>query len=240
MKTIVLNNRIIEYELKRNAKKNVNIRVEPNLTLNVSAPRWVLKGEIERILNEKSSWILENLEMQRRKTKDERSNVLENGHSIWLLGEKYRLYYRSSNTNTVMIFNDQIFVCTKRPDDLDYSQKIFKNWLKSYAEAYYMDALKKYQCKLLDCGYKIPDFNLQVREMKTRWGTCIPSKKKVTLNMALMYTPQKYMEYVALHELIHFQEIYHNDHFYSIFEEIMPDYKDRQTKLNKEYATITK
>ena len=51
MRSIILNNKIIQYDLKYNAKKNVNIHIKPDLTVKVSAPRWVLKGELERILN---------------------------------------------------------------------------------------------------------------------------------------------------------------------------------------------
>jgi predicted metal-dependent hydrolase len=239
MRTIVLNNRIIEYDVKYNAKKNVNIRIRPDLRLNVSAPRWVLKSQLEKILNEKSSWIIHNLEKQKQEEKAEKYNVFENGHAIWLFGMKYRLYFRTDTRNYVYIMNDQIFVCSKRENDLEYAQGIFKNWLKDYAYSYYFEVLNKYKDKLRT-KYKIPDFSLQVREMKTRWGTCIPSKKKITLNLSLMYTPQKYLEYVALHELIHFLEIYHNEHFYSIFEEFMPDYKERQVTLNREYSRINR
>ena len=48
------------------------------------------------------------------------------------------------------------------------------------------------------------------------------------------------MEYVALHELTHFIEIYHNEHFYNILTEFMPDWRVRQETLNKEYSQIVR
>ena len=81
---------------------------------------------------------------------------------------------------------------------------------------------------------------LQIRAMKTRWGTCTPSKKKITLNLNLMYVPEEYMEYVVLHELTHFLEISHNDKFYNIISEFMPNWKERRDLLNKEYSQIAK
>ena len=116
MRSIILNNKIVEYDLKYNAKKNVNIRIKSDLTLRVSAPRWVLKGEIERIIAEKSSWILENLELQRKSKKELKTNTFENGHLIWLEGEKYRLYYKSCDKNFVFITGEQITVFTKKSD----------------------------------------------------------------------------------------------------------------------------
>ena len=239
MRTIILNNKIIEYDIKYNAKKNVNILVKPDLTVKVSAPRWVLKGEVERILNQKSTWILDNLEKQRQIIREEKINIFENGHSIWFEGEKYRLYYRASDYNDILFTEDQIIVYTKRIDDLEYSQKVLKNWFKDYAMSVYMSVLDKYYNRMVR-KYDLPKYTLQIREMKTRWGTCTPSKKRVTLNLNLIYAPVEYVEYVALHELTHFLELYHNKRFYSILEEFMPDYKERQEKLNKEYSRILK
>ncbi len=239
MRSIILNNKIIQYDVKYNAKKNVNIQIKPDLTVKVSAPRWVLKGELERILNQKSSWILNNLEKQKQIQKETKVNILENGHSIWYRGNKYRLYYRQNDTNFVFVGDDQIIVFTKKADDLEYSQNIFKEWLKSNASIEFEQALQKYRNKMIKY-YNIPNYSLQIRSMKTRWGTCTPAKKKITLNLNLMYAPYEYTEYVALHELTHFLEIYHNKHFYEIMQEFMPDYKIRQEILNKEFGQIAK
>lgn len=237
MRSIVLNNKIVEYDVRYNAKKNVNIRIKSDLTLNVSAPRWVVKSELERILTKKSGWILDNIEKQRKIQRNKKVNILENGHSVWLKGEKYRLFYRKSEQNYVLIVEDQIIVFSKKSEDLEYSKKIFLDWLREIARCEFEKTLNKYRNRMIKI-YNIPEFNLQIRAMKTRWGTCTPAKKKITLNLNLMYAPQAYLEYVALHELTHFLEIYHNMHFYDILTEFMPDWKVRQESLNKEYSQI--
>ena len=239
MRSIVLNNKIVEYNVNYNSKKNVNIRIKSDLTLNISAPRWVVKSELERILTKKSGWILDNLEKQRKIQRNKKVNILENNHSIWFQGEKYRLFYRKSDENYVWVNDDQIIVFSKRSDDLEYSKNVFQEWLRGLAKDEFTKALNKYRNKMIK-KYNIPEFNLQVRAMKTRWGTCTPSKKKITLNLNLMYAPKEYMEYVALHELTHFIEIYHNNKFYEILTKYMPDWKERQEILNKEYSQITK
>lgn len=239
MRNIVLNNKIIEYDLKHNSKKNVNIHIKPDLTLAVSAPRWVLKGELENILYNKSTWILTNLEKQKRLLREKRTNILENGHSIWFKGEKYRLYFRQADKNFVCFVDDMIIVYSSNVDDTEYSKKVFMKWLKSQAEEDFNDALTKYRNKMLK-KYKIPEYSLQIRSMKSRWGTCIPSKRKVTLNLHLMFAPKEYLEYIALHELTHFLEIYHNDRFYDIVKEFMPNYKEISRSLNEEYSMIAK
>lgn len=237
MRSIVLNNKIVEYKVNYNSKKNVNIRIKSDLTLNVSAPRWVLKSELERIIAKKSNWILENLEKQKDIQKNKKVNIIENNHLIWFRGKRYKLLFKASNENYVWISSDQIIVFSKKNDDLEYSKKVFTDWLRSMAMDDFTKALNKYRTKMIR-KYNIPEYNLQIRAMKTRWGTCTPSKKKITLNLNLIYAPQEYMEYVALHELTHFIEIYHNANFYDILTEFMPDWKERQEVLNKEYSQI--
>ena len=239
MRSIVLNNKIIEYHVNYNSKKNVNIRIKSDLSLNVSAPRWVLKSELERILTKKTNWILENIERQRNIQKNKKVNVLENGHTIWYKGQKYRLFFRKSDENYVSETENQITVFSMKSEDLEYSKKILLNWLRNLAKVNFEKALNKYRNRMLK-RYNIPEFDLQIRAMKTRWGTCTPSKKKITLNLNLMYVPEEYMEYVALHELTHFLEIYHNDKFYNIISEFMPNWKERRDLLNKEYSQIVK
>lgn len=239
MRSIILNNKIVEYHVNYNSKKNVNIRIKSDLTLNISAPKWVVKSELERILTKKSGWILDNLEKQRKIQRNKKVNRLENNHVIWFQGEKYRLFYRKSDENYVWQTDEQIIVFSKRSDDLEYSKKIFLEWLRDLAKEEFGKALNKYRNKMLK-KYNIPEFTLQVRAMKSRWGTCTPGKKKITLNLNLMYAPPEYMEYVALHELIHFLEIYHNANFYAILSEFMPDWKVRQETLNKEYSQIAR
>ena len=239
MRSIVLNNKIVEYDVSYNSKKNVNIRVKSDLTLNISAPRWVVKSELERILTKKSGWILDNIEKQRKIQRNRKVNVLENAHSIWYRGEKYRLFYRKSEENYVWLVEDQIIVFSKKSEDLEYSQKILLNWFRNIAQIEFEKALNKFRNRMIK-KYAIPEFNLQIRAMKTRWGTCTPAKKKITLNLNLIYAPHEYMEYVALHELTHFVEIYHNAKFYEILSEFMPDWKEKQETLNKEYSQIMK
>ena len=239
MRSIVLNNKIVEYNVNYNSKKNVNIRVKSDLTLNISAPKWIVKSELERILTKKSGWILDNIEKQRVIQRKKKVNKLENNHMIWFQGEKHRLLYRKSDVNYVMYSGDQIIVFSKKSDDIEYSKKIFLNWTREKAKEDFTKILNKYRNKMIK-KYDVPEFNMQIRNMKTRWGTCTPGKKKIALNLNLMFAPIEYVEYVALHELVHFIEIYHNARFYNILSEFMPDWKIRQETLNREYSQIAK
>lgn len=45
---------------------------------------------------------------------------------------------------------------------------------------------------------------LKVRQMKTRWGVCVPAKRQITFSLRLAEKPRAAVEYVVLHEYAHF------------------------------------
>ena len=44
---------------------------------------------------------------------------------------------------------------------------------------------------------------ISIRVMKTRWGSCNPSRSYINLNLELIKKPKMAIEYVVFHELAH-------------------------------------
>ncbi len=72
---------------------------------------------------------------------------------------------------------------------------------------------------------------LVVRDMKSRWGSCHVHKNKITLNMRLAEKPQDVIDYVVLHEYVHFLHPNHGPGFHAEMARLMPDYRQRRKKL---------
>ena len=77
------------------------------------------------------------------------------------------------------------------------------------------------------CNYHIEFPQIKIRDMKSRWGSCTPAKNSITLNKKLIHYPFEFIEYVVLHEFVHFIQPNHSQAFYHIIENYMPDYKER-------------
>lgn len=73
-----------------------------------------------------------------------------------------------------------------------------------------------------------------VRAMKTRWGTCMPARGKITISKYLLLRPRAAVEYVMLHEYIHFIHPDHQQGFYRLLAQMMPDYAQRKALLYSE------
>lgn len=71
---------------------------------------------------------------------------------------------------------------------------------------------------------------IAIRDQKTRWGSC-SSKGNLNFNWRLVLAPVSVLDYVVVHELAHRREMNHSSRFWSIVEEIMPDYQTHRRWL---------
>lgn len=72
---------------------------------------------------------------------------------------------------------------------------------------------------------------LQVKTMKSRLGVCHIQKRIIVLNSRLAEMPLEAIEYVILHEYVHFIHPNHQAGFHQKMLELMPDYKSRRKLL---------
>ena len=103
---------------------------------------------------------------------------------------------------------------------------------KFLCEKYFRKILDRYYPSFESRGVPYP--KLQVRKLKSRWGSCTPSKKSIRLNSQLLDYPKEAAEYVVVHEMCHFLEANHSPAFWKEVERVMPDYRARQKILRGE------
>lgn len=89
------------------------------------------------------------------------------------------------------------------------------------------------QCWPLLEPYGVARPRLRLREMKSRWGSCLVYKQTITLNTRLLTCSRECIEYVVLHELCHFVHPNHSPRFYALLASFLPDWKARRQELNE-------
>jgi len=72
----------------------------------------------------------------------------------------------------------------------------------------------------------------QMRDMKTRWGSCNPRTRKLWFSVGLAEKRDACIEYVVLHELAHLKIANHGADFKAFLSHFMPDWRARQKELN--------
>lgn len=233
MPNFIYQNHIIEYTLTRNAKRNVNFRVKTNGEICISAPKYVSKAELDKMISERAEWMIKNQEKVKNKKQNSIKENIQNGSQIFLNGQKYYIKLTSGNTNHIH-FRDNILILQikeKYRDSQEYINAYFEQWLKEMMYVLSDKLIDKYLIALKKYHLKKPE--LTIRTMASRWGSCTPSKGKITINKNLIYPPQQCLEYVVLHELAHLVEANHSKRFYAIIAEVMPDWKECKKILNE-------
>lgn len=79
----------------------------------------------------------------------------------------------------------------------------------------------------------LPRPQLQIRTMKTRWGTCAFRKSKITLNAKLIHVPYPCIHYVVVHELLHFTYPNHQRAFHEQLERLVPGHRGLEKELHE-------
>ena len=71
-----------------------------------------------------------------------------------------------------------------------------------------------------------------VKQMKTKWGACNTTDKRIWLNLELAKKPTICLEYILVHELVHLHERNHNDRFIALMDKFMPKWRLHRDELN--------
>lgn len=79
------------------------------------------------------------------------------------------------------------------------------------------------------------EFNhIYLQRMKTRWGSCNPKKGNIRLNLELAKKPPECMEYILLHEALHFFVPNHGERFVHMLDGHMSNWRSIRQLLNDE------
>lgn len=73
-----------------------------------------------------------------------------------------------------------------------------------------------------------------IKKMKTKWGTCNITARRIWLKLELAKKPVRCLEYVVVHELVHLLERYHNARFIALMDTNLPNWRTLRDELNRE------
>jgi predicted metal-dependent hydrolase len=73
--------------------------------------------------------------------------------------------------------------------------------------------------------------NYTIKNLKNRWGS-LTTKGTIVLNINLIKTPERIIDYIIIHELCHLIIKGHSHKFWSILHKYIPAYQDKIDWLN--------
>lgn len=223
----------IEFDLVRKDVKNINLTVRPNGEIFVSANNSIAIKDIKRFVKSKGKWIVENLDYFKRNEPVKRiPREYMTGETFRYLGKQYKLKVFEGKEEGVRYFRGTIEMYVKDKTNYEHKKKMMDNWYGERIEVIFNESLDRMYKLVKRYNIKYPKLNS--RKMTTRWGSCIIEENKIILNKDLIKAPKYCIDYVVLHELIHFKYSDHDFNFFNLLYILMPDWEKRKKILDEE------
>ena len=136
-----------------------------------------------------------------------------------------------ASKNTLVSDGVFLYLKVKNPEDYEKKKRIVNKFLDGQCKEVFQQELDRLYPAFQK--YDVQKPQLRIRDMETRWGSCISAKGIITLNKRLLEVPRNCIEYVVMHELCHLIHPNHSKYFYQFLTMMMPDWKQRKETLDK-------
>lgn len=228
MEHISINDFIID--VVRKDIKNIHLAVYPPTgRIRIAAPLSVNEDAIRLFVISKLGWIRRN---QRKFDEQERIPQREyrQRESHYFQGRRYLLNIIESDTAPIVkIKNKKYIDLYIRPQTAqEKCHEIITEWYRVELKKQIPAIISKWEKAL---NVKVNSW--QVKQMKTKWGSCNIDQKRIWINLELAKKPEYCLEYIIVHEMVHLLERHHNDRFIYYMDSYLPNWKQLKVELNK-------
>ncbi|MBP9721748.1 MAG: M48 family metallopeptidase [Gammaproteobacteria bacterium] len=216
--------------LIRKKIKNIYLRLKPPAgEIYISAPSRASLRTIQQFINSRLDWIATHQAQISTQLQSSGITNYEPGDYIYFQGRQYLLnvFFATGQNNIILDDKNNIInLYANRRGIVKLRKNIIYNFYKQNIIHQLNYLLPKWQSKM---GVEITGYTLRV--MRSRWGSCNITKKHICLNLELAKREPICLEYVLVHELIHFFERKHNKKFYALMSKFMPNWREYEKLL---------
>lgn len=107
-------------------------------------------------------------------------------------------------------------------------ERVIMEWYRNRLKELIPPLISKWEPVM---GVKVNEFG--VKMMKTRWGTCNPSARRIWVNLELAKKSPICLEYIVVHEMVHLLERTHNERFTAYMDRFIPNWRAVKAELNE-------
>jgi predicted metal-dependent hydrolase len=228
MEQITISN--IKIDVVRKDIKNIHLAVYPPTgRVRIAAPLKVNEDVIRLFAISKLGWIKRN---QRKFEEQVRipQREYKQRESHYFQGRRYLMTIVETEGIPKVVLKYKKFIeLHVKPDTPKIKrQELLTEW--------YRVELKKQIPVIIDKWEKVLNVKVddwQVKQMKTKWGSCNIEKKRIWINLELAKKPEHCLEYIIVHEMVHFLERHHNERFIYYMDTYLPMWRKLKAELNK-------
>ena len=210
--------------------KNLHLGVyPPNGRVRVAAPISMGKDAIRMAVICKLGWVKKQQARFSGQLRQS-SREMANGESHYYFGRRYRLKVNEQPGPPRVTLRGVNYIEIRVDPLADISQreKVLLHWYRRQLRALIPPLITKWEPVL---GSRVAEFG--IKKMKTKWGSCNSSARRIWLNLELVKKPLPCLEYIVVHEMLHILERHHNDNFKKMMDKALPKWRLLRDELNQ-------
>ena len=210
--------------------KNLHLAVyPPNGRIRIATPLSINDEAVRLFAISKLPWIKKH---QASFDSQDRQSAREyvSGESHYFNGNRYLLNVVYHNSAPRVDIRNKTYIDLYVRDGYSLAQrrKVMVEWYRSELKKHIPDLISKWE-KII----KVQLNDWGVKQMKTKWGTCNISAKRIWLNLELAKKPLYCLEFIIVHEMVHLLERLHNDQFIGYMDKFIPNWRFNKDELNR-------
>jgi predicted metal-dependent hydrolase len=218
----------IRIDVVRKKMKNIRLTIYPSTgKIRLSVPKKTSEKMIQSFLKSKLDWIKKHSQISENQIRINYN--FETGENHAFLGTLYPLeVIYQEKRQKVELKNEILYLLVNKDSTKENRQKLLNTWYRKQLEAILPEMIAHWENIM---QVKVEEW--RIKSMKTKWGTCNITKKRIWLNLELIKKTKEQLEYVVVHEMVHLFEKYHNKRFYDLMTHYLPNWKEIRKQLNQ-------
>lgn len=226
-RSIVIGGQTVAYQLRRSQRRTIGLAID-HRGLRVGAPSRARLDDIESLIRQHGQWVLDKLAAWRERPTPEKLDIVD-GAQIPLLGEPLRIAITPLGRSRWQFGPQTLYL---NPSASTNTALLLEHALREKARTTFTERLAVHAPRL---GVAVPP--LRLSSARTRWGSC-SHHGGISLNWRLIFMPLAVIDYVVCHELAHLKEMNHSPRFWSVVEQLCPDWRSLRLELRHQARHI--
>ncbi|MEY2343231.1 M48 family metallopeptidase [Acidithiobacillus sp. IBUN Pt1247-S3] len=208
---------------QRQRRKTLCIRLDADGDVWIACPWYLPEFFIRRAVEERFAWI------QERRRQVQQSSLRRAEALFFHLGKAYRVQHKAVvGRARVELQSDLLLLHLPEGTPRSAEELLVQRWQRRELQRLLPDLISRWEKKL---GVQVADWG--IRRMRTRWGTCNTTARRLWFRLALIEEPLDCIEYVVAHECAHLLERQHNARFYALLESHLPYWRELERALQQ-------
>jgi len=212
----------IDYHLRRSQRRTIGLAID-HRGLRIGAPLRARQADIESLIRQHGQWVLDKLATWRARPAPEKL-AIRDGLQLSILGQPLIVTVTPIGRPRWQWVDDRLHLWPSPTTD---AATLLERALRDKARQVFTERLAHYAPAL---GVAQPP--LRLSSARTRWGSC-SRHGAIALNWRLVFMPPPIVDYVVCHELAHLREMNHSPRFWSVVEQLYPDWHARRLELRQ-------